>query len=102
MVKNDLAGNPGTPHHEEPINPWYTPEGAKAAPNGEEYGLGTVAPKSSIYEIEGWMDGAFHRMGILARDLTAAGYGTYCESGVCAEVLVLDSQSQANTDPMWF
>ena len=102
MVKNYLARNPDTPHHEEPSNPWYTPEGAKAAPNGNEYGPGPGPPKSPTYDIDGWMDGPFHRLGLIERDLTAAGYGHHCESGVCGEVLVLDSRSQAETDPTWF
>ncbi len=96
MVKNYLAGNPDTPHHEEPGNPWYTPEGAKAAPNGNEYGPGPGPLKSPNYDIDGWMDGSFHRLGLIERNLTAVGYGHYCESGVCGEGLVLNSESRAD------
>jgi len=101
MVKNYLAGNPDTPHHEEPSNTWYTPEGAKAAPNGDEYGPGPGPLKSPTYDIDGWMDGSFHRLGLIERNLRAAGYGHYCESGVCGEVLVQNSRSQADADPAW-
>lgn len=101
MVKNYLARNPETPHHEEPSNPWYSPEGADAAAKGAEYGPGRGSLKPASYEVEGWMDGAFHRLGLIARNLAAASYGHYCESGVCAEVLVEDSP-KADTDPLWF
>lgn len=102
MVKNYLAGNPETPHHEAPSNPWYTPEGGKVAPKGDEYGPGTGSLKSPIYDVDGWTDGAFHRLGLLARDLTAASYGDYCENKVCASVLVLDLHQDSDTDPTWF
>jgi uncharacterized protein YkwD len=101
MVKNYIARNPETPHHEEPGNPWFTKEGAEAAPNGEEYySAGSIKPIN--FYIEGWMDGTFHRLGLLERNLTTAGYGHYCEGGNCASVVVLRSHEEADTDPTWF
>jgi uncharacterized protein YkwD len=102
MVKNYMAGNPQAPHYEQPGNPWYTPEGAKAALNGNEYGPGPGPLKSASFYIDGWMSGSFHRLSLIERDLTAAAYGHYCESGVCAEVLVLDPHLPARPAPGWF
>jgi len=102
MVKNYLAGRPETPHYEEPSNHWYTPEGAKAASSGDEYGPGRGPLSSASSDVDGWMGGAFHRLSLIERDLTAAGYGHYCESDVCAEVLGLDSPSRAHPNPAWF
>jgi hypothetical protein len=102
MVKNYLARNPETPHREEPSNPWYTPEGAQAAPKGDELGPAPGSPKSPIYSIDWWMDASFHRLTLLNRNLAGAAFARYCESGVCAAVLVLDSQSEVDSDPTWF
>ncbi|HEY1851724.1 MAG TPA: FHA domain-containing protein [Candidatus Binataceae bacterium] len=105
IVKNYLAGNPETPHHEEPSNPWYTPEGGKVAPIGdeaEEYGPGIGTVTSPMHDVDGWVDGAFHRLGLLARNLTAASYGSYCENNACASVLVQASRQDSNADTMWY
>lgn len=100
VVKNFLAGNPLTPHYEDPSNPWYTPEGAKAASKSDQYGPGSlVSPTSVIDEL---MHGPFHRLGLVYRDLKAGAYAHYCESGVCAEVLLLESGLKADPGPAWF
>jgi hypothetical protein len=100
MVKNYLARNPKTPHREEPTNPWYTDEGAKAAPKAAEVGPGSQ--QSPSVSIDWWMDAPLHRLGLIARDLRMAAYGHYCEGDICAWTLVLDSRAQADTDPLWF
>ena len=102
VVKNYLAGNPLTPHYEEPSNPWYTPEGAKAASKGDQYGPGRGPLMSATSVIDGLMHGPFHRLGLIYRDLKAGAYAHYCESGVCAEVLVLESGLKAEQDLAWF
>lgn len=102
MVKNYLARHPHTPHYEELSNPWYTAEGAKAASKADEYGPGPRPIRSATFDIDGWMDGAFHRLSLIDRELQAAAYADYCEAGICAQVLVLDSQSKRDTDPTWF
>lgn len=102
IVKNYLVRNPQTPHHEDPSNPWYTEEGAKAASKSDVYGPGPRATRSATFDIDGWMDGAFHRLTLIDRDVDAAAYGDYCEAGICAQVLVLDTHSKRDTDPAWF
>jgi hypothetical protein len=98
MVKNYLARNPDTPHREEPNNPWYTDEGAKAAPKAEEVGPGPLELPS--VSIDGWIDAPFHRLGLIQRDLGMATYGHYCEGDVCAGNLVLESKERTD-DPLW-
>ncbi len=102
MVKNYLASNPETPHHEEPGNPWYTEEGARLAPKAEEneyFGHGVKL--SPLVSVDGWMDAPLHRLGLLERGLTAAAFGHYCESDACAGTLVLESQARTDIDPLW-
>lgn len=95
IVKNYIAHKPETPHHEEPSNPWYTSEGAKAAPIGDEY-IGSSV--SAVSAIDGWVHAPFHRLNMLERSVKAASYGHYCESGVCGAVLVLLQASQSDGD----
>jgi hypothetical protein len=102
VVKNFLIGNPLTPHYEDPSNPWYTPEGEKAALEGDHYGPGRGPLMSATSVIDGLVHGPFHRLGLVYRDLKAGAYAHYCESGVCAEVLVLESRLKDDPGPTWF
>ncbi|MGH7813591.1 MAG: FHA domain-containing protein [Candidatus Binataceae bacterium] len=103
MVKNHRAaivtGALGAEMHtEEPGNPGYTPEGLAAAEDSDMntwFSSGTPPPEAgeswgtSAWSIDGWMAVPFHRIPMLAPDLAYAGYGEYCEAGVCAAGLNL-------------
>jgi hypothetical protein len=80
---NDLGGEA---HAEDSTKPWYTIAGAKAAQvsNIEEgfhsSGGAWLSPAAAI---EGWLSIPFHRLWMLNPNLHRAGYGQYCEAGVC-------------------
>jgi FHA domain len=77
-------------HSEDPSKPFYSTTGARAAAasNVDEgwraYGPPAVSPGQAI---SGWVGIAFHRLWILNPGLRRAGYGGYCQKGVCAGAL---------------
>ena len=103
-------------HTEDPGSPNFTPEGLEAAKASDmdvwfmperpadaidRPGLSDPdewsaerTPGSPAWSIDGWMAIPFHRMPILNPRLTRAGFGMYCESGVCAAGLNLLNGSQ--------
>jgi uncharacterized protein YkwD len=116
LVKNDRdkiehGGLGAEMHTEHPEVPGFTADGLEAAkgsvmdewymPGGgsEVYGgAGTSdpdewaaqrAPGSPEWSIDGWMSLPFHRMPLLNPRLATAGFGMFCESGVCAAGLNL-------------
>jgi uncharacterized protein YkwD len=103
-------------HTEDPGSPNFTPEGLEAAKASDmdvwfmperpadaidRPGLSDPdewsaerTPGSPAWSIDGWMAIPFHRMPILNPRLTSAGFGIYCESGVCAAGLNLLNGAQ--------
>ncbi|MGB8412866.1 MAG: FHA domain-containing protein [Candidatus Binatus sp.] len=94
-------------HTEDPGSPNFTPEGLEAAKSSDmdvwsmrgvsrDANATSDADKwgSPTWSIDGWMAIPFHRMPILNPRLTSAGFGIYCESGVCAAGLNLLNGSQ--------
>jgi uncharacterized protein YkwD len=88
-------------HSEDPSKPFYSATGARAAAasNVDEgwrpSGPPAVSPSRAI---NGWVGIAFHRLWILNPGLRRAGYGGYCQKGVC--VGALDVLSGADPIPM--
>jgi hypothetical protein len=88
-------------HSEDPSKPFYSATGAHAAAasNVDEgwrpYGPPAVSPSQAI---NGWVGIAFHRLWILNPGLRRAGYGGYCQKGIC--VGALDVLSGADPLPM--
>ena len=103
-------------HTEDPGSPNFTPEGLEAAKASDmdvwfipEHPAGAIEahgvsnpdewladriPGSPAWSIDGWMSIPFHRMPILNPRLGSAGFGIYCESGVCAAGLNLLNGAQ--------
>jgi hypothetical protein len=71
-------------HREEQGNPYWTPDGSRAAPNG-----GVAWDKDPIADVDGLLIAPFHRLPILAPWEKAAGYGNYGHWPRRAGVLVL-------------
>jgi uncharacterized protein YkwD len=82
-------------HTEVPGRYWYSIAGRDAAmasdvvegyvPDGSDF--------SEVSTVDGWMAIPFHRLPLLSPLLRTAGYGQYCEAGVC--VAALNAQSGA-------
>jgi uncharacterized protein YkwD len=79
-------------HTESPDRPWYTAQGLKAAQNSDVeqwYDPDPGARRRKINPIDDWIKGPFHRLSILDPTMREAGFGAYCENGVCASALEL-------------
>jgi uncharacterized protein YkwD len=88
LVKNFKPGtNPGAGAHiEDEKNQWFTREGAQAGRTSD------VIPPAHLFlddatAIDDWLSVPFHALPMLDPDLAQAGFGRYCENGVCAAVL---------------
>ncbi len=87
-------------HTEDPGSPGFTPEGLAAAKSSDMdvWSMRGMSASdkwgSPAWSIDGWIALPFHRMPILNPRLTSAGFGMYCESGVCAAGLNLLKGSQ--------
>ncbi|MFZ0890219.1 MAG: CAP domain-containing protein [Candidatus Binataceae bacterium] len=88
LVKNQMV-DPGLGarmHDEDPDNPWYTPEGRQAGQTSD-----VIPPSraglSDDEAIDGWLSAPFHALPMLDPDLQQAGYGSFCENGLCAATL---------------
>ncbi len=98
--RNDALGP--LMHTESPDKPWYTPQGLKAAQSSDVeqwYDSQPAARRKKINPVDDWMRGPFHRLSILDSGLSEAGYGVYCESGVCASALELPHSWRAGAAP---
>jgi len=74
IVKTDTVA-----HSEETQNPWYTPEGAAAAPNSNV--MASSDPRTTDADaIALWMSQPFHGIGILDPQLEVVGFGSYREA----------------------
>ncbi len=88
LVKNFQPGvNPGAEAHlEKEGSPWFTHEGSRAGQTSD-----VIPPSNGLFDddtaIDGWLGAPFHALPMLDPDLTQAGFGRYCENGVCAAVL---------------
>ena len=74
MVKNDFIG-----HTEDPGNPWYTPEGLKAAQSSNLAVFSNINTTDEA-AVAAWMDGPFHALGVLDPALKQVGFGSYREN----------------------
>jgi uncharacterized protein YkwD len=92
LIRADKLG--AEAHTEDPSKPWYSVAGAKAAVGSnieEGYHPTRATWLSPAVALEGWVSLPFHRLWILNPNLRHAGYGQYCEAGVCAGALDLAS-----------
>ena len=87
MVKtNDVQ------HTEHPGNPWFTPEGFRAAQSSNLLGTSdeTISDQAAL---DAWMTKPFHGVGMIDPRLSQSGYGSYREAdggvemGACLDVL---------------
>lgn len=80
-------------HSEEPGKLYFSGRGLEAARLSDvdtEYSSPPVAPPPA-WAVENWMSGPFHRMWLLNPELARVGYGQFCEGGVCAAALNVQS-----------
>ena len=96
-----IAGEIGAKVHTEDVHlPWYTPQGAAAAPNSDVAEQGTSpghkVPDPQQWAIDGWMIVPFHRLSLLNPLLHSVGFGFDCEKNFCVAVLNVLS----GTEPM--
>ena len=80
-------------HSEEPGKPYFTHAGLKAAELSDvdaDYSS-PPSPPPPGWAIENWMTGPFHRMWLLNPQLARVGYGQFCQDGVCAAALNVQS-----------
>jgi len=111
-----MAGSLGAEmHSEEPGYDGYTPEGLAAAQASDMntwYSSGTPTPEPESertesagdwgtpeWSIDEWMAVPFHRIPMLAPDLAHAGFGQYCDEGVCAAGINLANGARGNMPP---
>jgi len=82
-------------HSEDPGLRWYSIAGRDAAMNSDvvEGYTGGGPDFSQDSTVDGWIAIPFHRLPLLSPLLKTAGYGQYCQSGVC--VAALNAQSGA-------
>jgi pSer/pThr/pTyr-binding forkhead associated (FHA) protein len=95
-----MAGEIGAEVHTEDVHlPWYTPQGAAAAPNSDvaEQGAspGHKVPDPQQWAIDGWITAPFHRLFILSPLLHSVGFGFDCENNFCVAVLNVLSDAEA-------
>jgi hypothetical protein len=76
-------------HREEPGNPWFTAEGARAATKSDIWCFQRPG-RNQPGPIETWLSGAFHRPQLLSPALKSVGYGTYCKDDLCVAALYCD------------
>ncbi|HYB92294.1 MAG TPA: FHA domain-containing protein [Candidatus Binataceae bacterium] len=71
------------------VDAWYFPAGKIAVPAGVAPDMWSAkrAPGTPAWSIDGWMSIPFHRLPMLGPSLRRAGFGDYCESGICAAAL---------------
>jgi hypothetical protein len=80
-------------HSEEPGKPYFTEAGLEAARLSDvdaDYSS-PPSPPPAAWAIENWMTGPFHRMWLLNPALARVGYGQFCQDGVCAAALNVQS-----------
>ena len=75
------------------VDIWYMsgPAGDGAGTSDPDEWTATRAPGSPEWSIDGWMSIPFHRMPMLNPALSTAGFGLFCDAGVCAAALNLAS-----------
>lgn len=81
-------------HTEDPVAPYYTLAGLKAAEESDIAGPADApgAPQlSGEQAVDGWMNAPFHRLAILNPGVRKAGFGSYTEAGFQAVALYLPS-----------
>jgi len=77
-------------HNEESGNPYFRPEGQRAARAGDIEQWWGPLPTSRPppgWAVDQWVASTWHRLEILNPRLHGVGYGEFCERGQCAAVL---------------
>ncbi len=76
-------------HSEDPARPLYTAAGRSAAELSAVDAVFTDPPEDPgrTWAVENWITGPFHRLWLLNPDLARAGYGQFCNGGICAAAL---------------
>jgi uncharacterized protein YkwD len=94
-VKNDILM-----HDEDPANVWCSPAGRLAAQMGNVAGSFLTSTTDSE-NVDQWMQGPFHAVGVIDAALTKVGFGSYREShpGHFSEAAVLDVLRGSQTLP---
>lgn len=103
MVKNDYIS-----HSEDPMKPWYTPEGDQAARTSNLM-ASSNSSNTDHYAIDLWMQAPFHAVGILDPYLSTVGYGSFRETdgglqmGASLDVIrgLLGSQAEVEYPVAW-
>jgi hypothetical protein len=90
-IKNNQ--NLGVNFHLEDTNrPAYTYDGFVAGRASDVVvWVGDETPQAAARAIDDWFSAPFHRFPLLSTHLDQAGYGEYCEGGVCAAALNITS-----------
>ncbi len=76
-------------HIEDRSSRWYSYAGFVAGRSSDVL-ISTGAPSSS-WAIDEWIAGPFHRFPLLSPDLASVGYGSFCDNGVCAAAINVQS-----------
>ncbi len=84
MIRTGAASVGAEAHSEDPSDPWYTPEGLRAAQSSDVQQAGEF---SGVDGVDAWINIPLHRLSILNPYLLSVGYGYYCESRNCAAAL---------------
>lgn len=102
IVKNNVLQ-----HDEDPNNPWYTPEGQRAAQESNLAGNNNANTPDG-WAIDTWMQAPFHSVGVLDPRLAQVGYGSYREAdgglqmGAALNVVAgLDYRKNATYPVIW-
>ena len=87
-------------HDEDPARPYFTPEGKAAGALSDVDAVYSDPPETpeSAWAIENWITGPFHRMWLLNPALRQVGYGQFCEKGICAAALNIQTGIEADPE----
>jgi len=87
-------------HEEDPTRPYFTTEGKTAGSLSDVDAVYSDPPETpdSPWAIDNWITGPFHRMWMLNPALRQVGYGQFCEKGICAAALNIQSGIEAEPD----
>ncbi len=88
-----ILGSAG--HDEEPEKKGYTQDGASCAGNGDvAWGCG---PFTELDAVDHWVEGPFHRLGLLNPALDSAGFGEFENDGCWASAVRLPAHPRFET-----
>jgi FHA domain-containing protein/cysteine-rich secretory family protein len=87
-------------HDEDPARPYFTQEGKTAGALSDVDAVYSDPPETPevSWAIDNWITGPFHRMWLLNPALRQVGYGQFCEKGICAAALNIQSGIEADPE----